>query len=139
MKFFKKYYKSIIWAIIILIISLIRIKTEKHINTINLPLDKIAHFLMYFVLTILVLWDSNFKKTKNKKSKVIKTLLLINFYGIFIELLQSNLTTYRGGDFFDFLANLSGSIIASITFNILFFYKIYSKILKLHLLRKNHL
>ena len=133
MKIIKKYHKTIIWAIIILIVSLSKIKTGEKINSLDLPLDKVAHFLMYFGLTILALWDSKFRNKANKKSRIITTLLLINFYGIFIEFLQLSLTNYRSAEILDFFANLTGSLFAAITFNILFFYNIYSKILKFHL------
>ena len=139
MIFLKKYFKSIVWIVIILIISLSKIKTNEEINSLDLPLDKIAHFFMYFILTILILWDTNFKKSKNKKSKILITLLFINLYGIFIEVLQLKLTTYRSAEFLDFIANFSGSLIAAISFYINYFYNIYSKILKFRLSRNSHL
>ena len=127
---FKKYYKSIIWASVILFLSLARIKTSENINPLDLPLDKIAHFGMYFILTILILLETRTPIKLYKKSKLVKSLLFINLYGLLIEFLQFQITSYRSGDILDFISNLSGSITGLMIYFYSPFNKILTKILK---------
>lgn len=83
--------------------------------------DKVKHFIAYFVLTfswILVLYHRGLF-SKNKR----KLLLFLFLYGLLLEVLQMTMTTYRQGDILDLFANLSG-----ILFCYLIFRKIHQKI-----------
>lgn len=105
---------NIIWLAIIVTIciaylSLIEISDIPVIQVSNV--DKIYHVIAYFTLTLC--WLLSLKDNKYKYSIVIACI----FYGIIIEVLQSEITMYRTGDFLDFLANTFGAVLALLTFN----------------------
>jgi VanZ family protein len=77
-----------------------------------IPMDKIAHFLMYFGLSIV----ASFNYIYDRKGKII-ILKLVAFavlipivYGGLIEILQAEYFVDRGGDWYDFLADVLGSL-----------------------------
>jgi len=79
--------------------------------------DKIVHFTAYFGLAFLWMLWRIVKHTSDKyrfKSLVLISVLAI-VYGVFMELLQGALTTYRKPDSWDVLANSIGVVMALIT------------------------
>jgi VanZ family protein len=64
--------------------------------------DKIAHFLIFFSLTLLL--DLSFKLSVNK------SLLILSAYGVTIEVLQSFLP-YRSASLGDILADILGVVV----------------------------
>lgn len=70
-------------------------------------LDKIAHFLMFYVFAFVMLYDSN-KSTTNLLSPTLSFLIAVS-YGFIIELLQS-LTGYRSYDLYDALTDAIGAL-----------------------------
>lgn len=76
-------------------------------------LDKVAHCMMFFGLSSLILWE--YKKRHAREN--LRLLLLIAFaaplaFGALIEVLQGALTDYRSADLFDFLADAFGVLLA---------------------------
>lgn len=76
-------------------------------------LDKVAHCMMFFGLSSLILWE--YKKRHAREN--LRLLLLIAFaaplaFGALIEVLQGTLTDYRSADLFDFLADAFGVLLA---------------------------
>ena len=76
-------------------------------------LDKVAHCMMFFGLSSLILWE--YKKRPAREN--LRLLLLIAFaaplaFGALIEVLQGALTDYRSADLFDFLADALGVLLA---------------------------
>lgn len=77
-----------------------------------IPTDKIVHFLMYFGLSIV----ASFNYIYDRKGKII-ILKLVAFailvpivYGGLIEILQAEYFIGRSGDWYDFLADVLGSL-----------------------------
>lgn len=99
--FYKKHTKTIIWSIIIIILSFIRLPQNTGAELIPYA-DKIVHFILYLILGIIM---SN--ETDNKRIALIYIILL----GMLIEIGQSELTTYRTGDYLDFLTDLISGIL----------------------------
>ncbi|MBN2758621.1 MAG: VanZ family protein [Bacteroidales bacterium] len=122
----KDYYKSLVWAILILILSLIKLNPDKEINTLDLPLNKTAHFLLYLLLSFILFFENRkfFPEKKRSIKLIIFLLIIVNFYGIFMEFLQFSLTDYRSAELTYILSNFSGSIVG-----FFIFYKL--KLLKL--------
>ena len=116
----KQNYKSLSWAILILILSISSIKTSDSIEEILIPhSDKLIHMFLYTIFSFLLL-------VENKKSKrIFIRLLFALFYGILMEIFQHYFTTHRSMEFYDILANLSGILIC------LLFYNKFSNKLKL--------
>ena len=76
--------------------------------------DKVFHLLVYFLLVILW-YVTLIEKVNWNKGKQIFTISLCSVvFGIIIELLQGNLTSYRATDSLDILANIIGVLLASI-------------------------
>lgn len=76
-------------------------------------LDKAAHFIMYFTLCA-VFWFETFKLTLKPKPLLMAMLAVvipIVFSGV-MEYLQYLLTSYRTGDFDDFVYNTIGVLVA---------------------------
>lgn len=115
----RKYPISIIIFLIICYLSFFR---PPSVGVPNIPhLDKVIHFLMYFGFSS-ILWVEFLrvpKRTHPKKGWVIAFYLPILISGL-IELLQEYCTTYRGGEWLDFLANSMGALVASLLFFIVF-------------------
>lgn len=75
-------------------------------------LDKLVHFIFYFVTAILGTLCIR-EVTKGRKSifqAILKATLFAIIYGIIIEVLQEVCTTKRSGDILDALANTIGAI-----------------------------
>lgn len=121
MLFINKYWKSLIWVIVIFILSSISGNSLQSIPKFNIPhFDKLVHFGMYFILTIIIIWDA----TQNKKSSFKVFLFIVVFsisYGALMEFMQEHVFTKRSADLFDFLANSVG--VLSGVFSFLIFHK----------------
>ena len=79
-------------------------------------IDKVIHLCMYLGLSS-IFWFEFFKAHKGAnyaywKGIVWAAIFPILFSGT-VELLQEYCTTYRGGDWFDFLANSVGVLLAT--------------------------
>ncbi|WP_304036440.1 VanZ family protein [Mesonia mobilis] len=103
---------SVVYTLVILVLSLINLKdipAPKFEHS-----DKYMHTIAYFGLTLI--WYMYYFSRKAWLSVQIRSLgiicLLIIAFGIFIEILQDSLTTYRTIDSLDMLANSLGVLIA---------------------------
>jgi len=108
-------YVAIAFSILILFLSLIPLKSDLLGRVENS--DKILHTFFYTFLSLS--WLFYFKPFKNAQKKGLIVLGLF-IYGIIIEILQSTITTYRTGSFYDVIANGVGILLALITFEILY-------------------
>ncbi len=105
------FLKTFIWATVIMILCVMRPpSTDLDLPTIP-HLDKIVHFGMYFVLSLLLLAALKSTKLENIHFKTITIAIL---YGVLIEIIQDNLG-YRSGDIFDFVANSIGAVTGTFT------------------------
>ncbi len=94
--------------------------------------DKLIHLLMYFVLGLVLNWDTSSASVSSstQQLKISKQLLVFALpilYGGIIELLQANFFPPRTGEWLDFGANVAGVLLAYLT---------YHKIFKKYLNRK---
>lgn len=118
---FKKYKFSILIFLVIVTISLVNTQSISFDEKLLFKhFDKVVHLLMYFTLTFIFAIENfisnNYKINKLKFFAVITISFIV---GVGMELAQSYLTTYRSGDFFDEMANLSGVIVAVLIFLLL--------------------
>jgi len=115
MKFKAKTYLilSVIWAIVVLILSTISGNSFKKLPNFNIPhLDKFVHFTMYFVLAFLIYWAIKLSVKKNSftSSPVVSTFVIVALYSGIMELLQGYVFTSRSMDIYDFMANCVGVV-----------------------------
>lgn len=115
------FWKALAWGIIILILSVANFnQNTSHLFIFKiLYMDKIVHGMFYFIFTILLL-DGFFSLNSEKvivKRVFLVTLFISAFYGTGIEFIQKYLTTTRTFDVYDILTNISGILIAFLTFS----------------------
>lgn len=105
---------ALLYTIGLFTVSVIHIESDtiKDVNFKNA--DKVFHFCAYFGLTIL--WQLYYYRHQQKArfSPDIKILIGAIIFGIIIEIIQGELTTYRGFEYGDILANSSGALLAYI-------------------------
>lgn len=79
--------------------------------------DKWAHFLMYGTLSAAAWWGQMHKKDKPSLWEDLSwTVVMPVCLGGLMELAQAKLTTYRSGDWLDFMANSTGVVLAFLIF-----------------------
>ena len=114
---FLKYRFSIIWAIIILILSGLSGDTVNKISFINIPhFDKIVHAGIYFILCSIIIYESGFFKSKYSFSTLFTILLISISYGILMEIMQEYVFIKRSNDLFDIIANSTGAVFSIFAF-----------------------
>ncbi len=98
-------------AIIIMVLSLMPISSDTGSGLFDFPhFDKIAHFILYFLLSFLLMYELNRIKV-GIYTFVLLPIIICFFYGGIIEIIQIFIEG-RGGDIFDLLADLLGAIVA---------------------------
>jgi VanZ family protein len=110
----------LLWISFIAVISLVSFSKISQTKIENG--DKYVHFVLYFVLIILLffsnIWSANF----TKKIKLLICFLISVSFGIIIEVMQKEFTVNRQFEWGDVFANTLGSFIA-----LLFLYKFSNK------------
>jgi len=120
-KFIKRHINSFLWALIILILCGAPSSEFPSVGFLNIPhLDKIVHFGLYVVFTMLLLSETNAKRKKGELEikSVFISLTIAIFYGLLIELMQMLVFKSRGAEFWDFVANTVGAIVAVLTYRL---------------------
>lgn len=122
--FIRKHINSALWAVVILILCGTPSSGFSGFRFINIPqFDKVVHLGLYVVFTLLIISENNPNRnmgTVDRRYKII-ALAVASAYGLLIELLQWLIFTSRSADFFDFLADVAGSVLA------IFAYKLVNK------------
>ena len=67
--------------------------------------DKVVHFMMYFILSLLLSWAV---KTEQKYMRLFLIIPVTIGWGIFMEIMQYEMHLGRSFDIFDILANSAG-------------------------------
>ncbi|KAB2869817.1 MAG: VanZ family protein [Bacteroidales bacterium] len=120
-KFIKRHINSFLWALIILILCGAPSSEFPSVGFLNIPhLDKIVHFGLYVVFTMLLLSETNAKRKKGELEikSVFISLTIAIFYGLLIELMQMLVFKSRGAEFWDFVANTVGAIVAVLSYRL---------------------
>jgi VanZ family protein len=121
MKFIISYWKSLIWTSIILFLSLTKGENLPHPSWLIFPhIDKVVHFILYFVFSLVLIHDTiHYSKIQLKYWQIILiSVSIVIGIGGFLEILQRIPSIHRSNDFFDFLANSVGAVIASFLYRI---------------------
>ena len=105
--FFKKYYLSILVALIIVWLSLTDSDSINPSMIFRMPnSDKVAHLLAYGGFAFVLLFDSCNHKINGKIRYPV--LLIPVVFGLVLEILQYLVTKTRQADLFDFAADVGG-------------------------------
>jgi len=112
----KYHIPSLLCGAMIFILCVIRIPQQE--EAITFPnFDKVVHFTMYFTFSLLYISENFFSNPAKKKKPVrlyLMTILLSILIGGVIEIIQSDLTTYRSGDIIDWFFDMGGAMLAII-------------------------
>lgn len=110
----KRYLLTLLTLILILCLTFYKPPYMERTSKI-IELDKVAHFVMYFTLTG-VFWYENFKITLKPKMlwMVIFAIIVPVLFSGAMEYLQYKLTSYRSGDWADFVFNTVGILFAAL-------------------------
>jgi VanZ family protein len=105
---------GILWAIIIMILLALPPNDLPKSSFLNIPhLDKIVHFILFFVLALLL--AGGFSKQVQfsffNTSPLLIAMLIAIAYGGLTELLQGSLFVGRTSEFLDFAADCVGALI----------------------------
>ena len=105
-----KSVQNIISVLIVLFLAILHFITPPEVATLDslMQVDKLIHFLMFFLTT------SWFALIYGDKHKIILISSLV-FYGLFLELMQMQFFIFRSFEWFDWLADSIGVIVGFFT------------------------
>ena len=110
---FKFRLAFIIWVLGITMLSLAQLEVDLSGIELFTGFDKLVHASFYFGFTFLLsLGFVEYKRVELNVKQLIWIGILAASYGLFIEYLQQELTTSRQAEFYDILANLTGTLVA---------------------------
>ena len=93
-------------------LSLASSDTFENVALTNIPfIDKIVHFLMYFGLMSVIIFEN--RKSVTTIPQAFLVALIPFVYGILMEILQTTLTVTRVADLYDVVFNSAG-VLASL-------------------------
>ena len=114
MLFIRQNVLAILWSIIIIVLCSIPGQEFPDTSFLDIPhLDKIIHFGLYFILSIVTIKGFYLQDKINiiARFPFISTIAYTVSLGIIIELLQHFYINFRQGDIYDVFANAGGSFI----------------------------
>ncbi len=129
----KRFWKSLVWAIIILLLSTMSVKSIDSDSIFrHIPhFDKLVHFGLYFIWTSLILAEWHRHQNPIHLKHIILIWIIVSTYGVLMEWLQSIGTANRQADVLDALCNSLGAIISILIYqNTRWFPKFLSFILR---------
>ena len=115
-KYISLYWKSILALLWIFYLSFSPPSTFKKVPTFENE-DKIIHFLMYYGLTIVLIYDfrNHIKNNTNTFTFVLSCVLFPSIIGGLIEVMQPTFFAPRTGSIGDFYADVLGVFLGWIT------------------------
>lgn len=114
-------FVALSWTSIVLLLCLASFKNLPSPNIQNA--DKYVHFIFHFVFLILWFLYYNLKVSVSIQKKLFTLFFVSLIFGLIIEIVQQKFTVSRTADFYDFLANTSGSLSAVLSIFIFFSFK----------------
>ena len=123
---------SIAWSIIILVLSALPGDSLPHSPLWSFPhFDKIVHMGLYFPLAFFLVAEFDLSQhSLLARSAPVLAILIVAFYGGFLEIAQQNIFVHRSADIFDFLSDLLVGLLG-----IFFYYLLFRKFFTRHLKR----
>lgn len=116
----KNYPLTLLWGLFIFVLCTLKMKDIPQPNFTFEGIDKVVHFLFFLILSLIFVYETYRKQnTGFSRIRLSAILLLIGFvYGGGIELIQKFFFTYRSAEWLDLAADLAGSLLGIIIFNI---------------------
>ncbi|RYY07313.1 MAG: hypothetical protein EOP43_03625 [Sphingobacteriaceae bacterium] len=103
---------TLLWALFIFLICCVSLDKVSSSHLFFAGFDKLTHTGLFFVLTVFTFYGLIRKQGQIRFSPVvvITVLVMMFLYGGAIEILQSQIFTYRSGDWNDLFCDLLGSL-----------------------------
>lgn len=104
-------YLSILWAIFVVVMCEMPSFGDKVAGITFFPgFDKLAHTGFFFVLTVFLFYGKIREQSSYtyRTATILKILAVTLFLGIFIEVLQLKIFTYRSAEWWDLFADMLG-------------------------------
>ncbi|MGE0089869.1 MAG: VanZ family protein [Bacteroidales bacterium] len=122
----KNYWKTLLIAALILTASILSGKQLNKVSVFEIKnLDKIIHFMMYFILVLSMF--SSYLKDKKYITNPIKLIVIVMAiaYGLTLEGVQYYFTVDRSAEIADMIANTIGCIAGLALYPTLFRFRIF--------------
>jgi hypothetical protein len=119
--FWNNHWKSIVWALFILVLCGLPGNEISKVKFINIPyFDKFVHFFLYFVLTLLLISENNRQRSFRKVTinAILIAAAISLSYGGLIEILQKYLFINRSAELWDMIADSFGFLVAAISYRL---------------------
>ena len=117
---FRRQWPAITWALFILILTGFPADQLPEIPTFLewLSPDKVAHLILFGILSYLILYNSRqqYLKSHFRFYIVAFAVLLSTLYGLVTELLQYYVFVGRNGNIYDFYANALGALLGGVAY-----------------------
>ena len=107
---------SVVWAIIIFVLC--TLPPSEVPKTKILYFDKVAHFGIFFIQSVLLSLFLNFRTRKSYFQKILFSTLMAFIYGGLIEILQTKFFN-RSGDIYDLVADIVGGLFGAIIYPVI--------------------
>ena len=107
---------SVVWAIIILVLC--TLPPSEIPKTKFLYFDKVAHFGIFFIQSVLLSLLLNYRTRKSYLQIIIISTLLAFVYGGLIEILQTKYFN-RTGDIYDLIADIIGGLLGALIYPVI--------------------
>ncbi len=117
--FLRKHWKSITWALVLLLLSTIPDSQFPESKLFSLPhFDKFVHLFLYFVFTILLISGNNAHRLRRRVtvSAIVCAAFISLPFGIAMEVVQLQLVPSRSAEVYDLAANVAGFLLALIAY-----------------------
>ncbi|KPK86975.1 MAG: hypothetical protein AMS27_03855 [Bacteroides sp. SM23_62_1] len=132
-QFIKDFWKTIVWAVIIIILSCL---PDDHIESQKWNIlphqDKILHFLFYSILSILFIREYQKHSRRPELNSVIFAIsfVFIIAFGTILEIIQEKFVRSRNGELMDLLFDIFGFVLAFLSLYLYGFIRHYNKRIK---------
>ena len=112
----KKYYISLIWWLIMCYLLFSPSSGLPKGDFINFPhKDKIVHWGMFGIMTLIYLYET--EKSEHKMLRATGIVILFGvIFGSLSEYIQYAFVAERKGNIFDFIADVSGTLMAIVSY-----------------------
>tara|TARA_B100001093_G_scaffold391353_1_gene377767 strand:- start:1194 stop:1559 length:366 start_codon:yes stop_codon:yes gene_type:complete len=108
----------VVWILGITTLSFAQLENDLLSTELFVGFDKVAHTVFYLGFTFLLsLGFVEYKRAELTIKQLIVIGLIAASYGLLIEYLQQELTSSRQAEFYDILANLTGTLVAVLFLN----------------------
>lgn len=127
--FLKNFWKTIVWAALIIILSCLPEDNIPSPKWDILPYqDKILHLIFYCVLSLFFIkaYQLQYKKPLLNPGVILISLAFIFVFGMILEIVQEIFIRSRNGEIMDLVFNIIGLIIALVLLYLLNYFKKYS-------------